>query len=367
MRGSVDRGASTADVAVVGAGIVGVLSAWRLRSAGYRVLLLCDRHLGGGTSASAAVIRTTCDEPVLAARSLAWYRDWNAAQPPALAAFTAAGVAVVTAPGLHAVARSAAAAAGAVHPWAAAQPAGVSLLPDGYLLHGDELWCEPQAGYADPRLTVLSLIAAFLRAGGSLLREPVRSLRRAERRAWWLRTSQQEITCGRVLVAAGASTAALLPDRAARLPLRRQPVHMGRLTVPAPCPAAIVDLAQGVLLRPERPGLLAGARVTGGGAEHRRALQRRLRARLPRLGSVVPAAGPRSEFDLTADGSPYVGAVDAGLYVACGFAGGGFKLAPAITEDLAELIVSGRATPALRRLDPLRGRVPVPTAWAALT
>jgi sarcosine oxidase subunit beta len=55
------------------------------------------------------------------------------------------------------------------------------------------------------------------------------------------------------------------------------------------------------------------------------------------------------EYDSTPDAQPIVGAVgpDDGLYVAAGFSGHGFMLAPAIGRRLADLVLGQRPDPDL--------------------
>ena len=48
-------------------------------------------------------------------------------------------------------------------------------------------------------------------------------------------------------------------------------------------------------------------------------------------------------YDVTPDWHPAIGEVAEGVYVAAGFSGHGFKLAPAVGVSIAELIVDGAA------------------------
>ncbi len=50
-------------------------------------------------------------------------------------------------------------------------------------------------------------------------------------------------------------------------------------------------------------------------------------------------------FDVTPDFNPVVSATDIdGLFVAAGFSGHGFKIAPAVGELMADLLIDGRST-----------------------
>ncbi|GAB3984214.1 FAD-dependent oxidoreductase [Plantactinospora veratri] len=360
---ALDRRTGRADVAVVGAGIIGALTAWRLQTAGHRVLLLGERLVGGTTAGSAAVLRTLCDEPELAADGLSWYRRWSDQVPPALAAVLRCGVVVVTPPeAADAADRAGRAAAGR----SGSRPRRCerAQVPGGYDPGAGVAWYEPDSGCADPRVVLLSLVRAFLRAGGALRLTRVRALSPIPD-GWRLRTTDGPASdASVVLLAAGAATPALLPDPAARRRIHRQPVSLGLFPDPPGTPRsgsphgalpAVVDLVHDVLLRPVRGGVLGTLRTEARGPAFldalRAAAATRLDRALPRPRMVV-----ESEFDLTGDGQPYVGPVGDGLLVAYGFGGRGFKLAPPLTEAIALAISTGRTPAPLRRFDPLRTR-----------
>ncbi|AVT40929.1 FAD-binding oxidoreductase [Plantactinospora sp. BB1] len=362
---ALDRRTGRADVAVVGAGIIGALTAWRLQAAGHRVLLLAERLVGGTTAGSAAVLRTLCDEPELAAEGLSWYRRWSDQVPPALAALLRCGVVVVT-PAEAAEAATRAGRAVAGRSGTPPRRCDRAEVPGGYDPGAGVAWYEPDSGCADPRVVLLSLVRAFLRAGGALRLTRVRALDRIGD-GWRLRTTDGPASdASAVLLAAGAATPALLPDPATRRRIHRQPVSLGlfpdlpeaggaRSGAPHGALPAVVDLVHDVLLRPVRGGLLGTLRTEARGRSFldalRAAATTRLDRALPRPRLVV-----ESEFDLTGDGQPYIGPVGDGLLVAYGFGGRGFKLAPPLTEAIALAISSGRTPAPLRRFDPLRTR-----------
>jgi len=73
---------------------------------------------------------------------------------------------------------------------------------------------------------------------------------------------------------------------------------------------------------------------------------RALVARCPRLGSVRVLRQWAGLYDLSPDKSPIVGAVDSprGLYLASGFMGHGFMMAPVVGKRLARLIARGESS-----------------------
>jgi sarcosine oxidase subunit beta len=64
---------------------------------------------------------------------------------------------------------------------------------------------------------------------------------------------------------------------------------------------------------------------------------------LPALAHVSFPVLARGEYDVTPDHQPILGRVGDGLYVAAGFSGHGFMIAPAVARIVAEA-VTGTAT-----------------------
>jgi glycine/D-amino acid oxidase-like deaminating enzyme len=352
VRASSIAGSHRPDIVVIGAGIVGALAAWRLRVAGHRVLLICAPRIPGGTAASMAVVRTTCDEPVLAAESLAWYRSWSAT-PAWPATFVGSGVAIVLPRALSTVVGAAARVVNAHHPGAGARAARPQGRLGRYVVGDNDWWFEPLSGYADPRLMVRSILAAYRNAGGAVLQAPVASLVPGKG-GWSVRTAAGAVACGKVLVAAGAASPGLLPDPTAVPAVRAAAAHVGVFPGsfgPAP---AVVDLAHGLLVRPGRGGLLGSLRGTDTAETFCDSLRRAAGVRVPGLVTAGPRLLVTADLDDTPDGRPLVGAVEENLFVACGFGGKGFKLAPALTAALADHIRTGLRPGRLAAFDPLR-------------
>ena len=62
----------------------------------------------------------------------------------------------------------------------------------------------------------------------------------------------------------------------------------------------------------------------------------------------------RGEYDVTPDHQPILGQVGDGVYVAAGFSGHGFMIAPAVARILADAILDGRRDETLGVLDVAR-------------
>jgi glycine/D-amino acid oxidase-like deaminating enzyme len=348
----VERAIWQGDVAVVGAGIIGALTAWRLQAAGGRVLLLDRGGAGGATAASAAVLRTLCDEPVLAADGLDWYRRWSGSVPAAPVPLRPSGVLVVTPRAAQQAAQAAnGLLAGRAH---GGERWGRRALPAGYDPGDGVAWLEPRSGYADPVAMVTSLADAFAARGGTRRQAQASRLDRARGR-WRLVTTAGPAEARVVVVAAGSASPPLVPDPGARRPVGRRPVSVGTFDLAGGRPElpAIVDLEHGLLLRPAPGGMLGTLRTAAAGRPFLDALAAAA-ARLPALRGIAPRLSAVSEFDTTGDGQPLIGLVDDAVILACGFNGGGFKLAPPLTEHVAGLAATGRVPGALRRFDPRR-------------
>jgi glycine/D-amino acid oxidase-like deaminating enzyme len=166
-----------------------------------------------------------------------------------------------------------------------------------------------------------------------------------------------ELDAGAIVVAAGADTPALLPG----LPIEREdrwlfysdPIAerlLDPLVVSAERRVAAKQLGDGRVLASD-----LGAR---GDDTRRREWRANVRAGieelLPRLTYVDFRLLIRGEYDVTPDHQPLLGEVGEGVYVAAGFSGHGFMIAPAVARILADAILDGTIDEALTILDPAR-------------
>jgi sarcosine oxidase, subunit beta len=165
-------------------------------------------------------------------------------------------------------------------------------------------------------------------------------------------------TAERVVVAAGCDTTALLPE----LPIERE-VRYLFLSEPIR-----ERLLEPLVISPERhfaakqlaDGRVLASDLTASGVpdEARDGWRRHVRtcveALLPRLQFVSLPLLLEGLYDVTPDHQAILGEVRPGLWVAAGFSGHGFMLAPAVGRILAEAIVLGREDEALKVLDSRR-------------
>jgi glycine/D-amino acid oxidase-like deaminating enzyme len=217
---------------------------------------------------------------------------------------------------------------------------------------------EPESGFADGYATAAGFAAAARREGADI-RERTAAHRIIVEggRVRAVQTAQGEISTPVVLVACGPWTPALLRPLGVNAPIqssRQQVVQLAPPPVFGTLGVVIEDMAQGFYVRPE-----AGRTVLAGVLEEEaeqivdpdafnrgvdfnfvERVGRMWAHRYPSAGEAEVRRGYASLYDITPDWQPVLGTVDgiAGLFVAAGFSGHGFKLSPALGEVLAELI-----------------------------
>jgi glycine/D-amino acid oxidase-like deaminating enzyme len=169
--------------------------------------------------------------------------------------------------------------------------------------------------------------------------------------------SPDELEAETVVIAAGVETPSLIPG----LPIEREdrylfysaPVQerlLEPLVVSAERRFAAKQLADGRVLASD-----LGARGDETQRERWRAnIRAGIDELLPRLEYVSFGVLVRGEYDVTPDHQPLLGQVGDSVYVAAGFSGHGFMIAPAVARILADAILDGRQDEALSVLDVAR-------------
>jgi glycine/D-amino acid oxidase-like deaminating enzyme len=380
-----------ADVAVVGAGALGLSTALHCGLGGRSVVVLDRRSPGSQASGRAAgLFKSVQGDEVrtfLARRSIDLVRafaDW-------------AGVPLdVAASGSLLIARSAghkkllAAELAQSLRWgvdlAVISPAEAGQRTGGYYLPaGDEdvVWCPEDVYLEEPGALIDAYLAAARRAGVQVLAdEPVTAVTTRAGAVTGLQTATRHIETGVVVDAAGAwvrQVGELAGAWVAAAPVRHQLLVTEPLPeVPAGAPISrILDSA--VYLRPARGGLMLGGFEAAPLAIDPRAeppefdtddvpLDRGvLDAMAASVADLVPAAQAAAAgqavaehrgglFTMSPDGRFLAGPVPEvpGLWVASGCNGSGFSSSPAIGEALAQWITSGRPEVDLSALSPAR-------------
>ncbi|MBW6432468.1 FAD-binding oxidoreductase [Actinoplanes hulinensis] len=336
------------DCAVVGDGIVGRFTALALAARGLRVVLSGGAPEDAGSSASAlsgGLVRAYSADPFLtrlAARSLTsvWLN---------CPAYRRTGsVHVVPRAGLDRTALSEMAAAGVPY-----RVIGGPSRHPVRLERGDCAVVEPYGGFVHAGEALRWLADRCRDDAGITLTGPVRQvITRGD--GFSLAGAGPAVRARQVIVAAGPGTAALLPPGSAPEVERRRIVYsFVRLGDPGAVPHTFVDTVPDTWMRPapeQGPGVLLVGRADPmpwsrpgrrdvadrrTGLRAAEALARRIPAlsRVEYLSSVVASdmyAAPGHHGDV-----PAPTATD-GLWYVTGLSGGGFKIAPALGERIAD-------------------------------
>jgi sarcosine oxidase subunit beta len=229
---------------------------------------------------------------------------------------------------------------------------------------GFGVW-ERDAGYADPSSTTTGLLRRATALGARFLRRDVVSI---ETRWPTIVTADGARTrCSRVLIAAGPWTRHLAWQAGVDIPLsvERHIVAVLGLGRAKPVPAH-ADLTGGYYLRPDGPeGFLVGSLYPGQevdpdhfaqtvGVDEILALSRPVAARFPHLRAAEVRGGWASLYDVSPDWQPVIGEIAPRVFVDAGTSGHGFKLAPALGEHVADLVLGEEGEGALAEFHPFR-------------
>jgi glycine/D-amino acid oxidase-like deaminating enzyme len=359
--------ASTADVVVVGGGVIGVSIAHALASAGVRrvVLLEKDALASGASGRSSALIRmhyTNPEDARLAFASFPVFRDWPERMGgPAVfrrtgfvnivghrdVAALRSNVEMLRAIGVDTVALSASELK-ALQPFANVDDVGAAA------------W-EAASGYASPA----DVVEGFRRRAqerGADIRQwtPVTRILRRESAVTGVETPAGRIEAGAVVVAAGAWAPRLCAEIGLPIAARTKAIDTVLVTRPPELAAphvVVIDHVLGTYFRPESetltivgvpcqvwdvdPDTMPTGLPPSAPAEGAQILTHRI----PAMERATLARGYRAFDAYSADRHAILGPVRGvdGLYLATAFSGSGFKIAPAVGTCLAELITEGRA------------------------
>jgi len=359
--------AETADVVVVGGGVIGTSIAFALASAGVkRVVLLEKSALASGASGrSSALVRmhyTNVEDARLAWASYPLFRDWTERMggPPA---FRRTGfVAVVGPEDATALKSNVEMLRGIGIDTVALSPGELKTLQP--FVNVDDIGAaayEPASGYASPA----DVVEGFRRqaqARGAQIRQwtPVTRISTLESAVTGVETPSGRIDAGAVVVAAGAWAPRLCKEIGLALEARPKAIDTMLVTRPpelAKPHMVVIDHVLGTYFRPESDvltiagvpcqvwdidpdtmatGLPPSAPVEGA---------QLLTQRFPAMEGAELARGYRAFDCYSADRHAILGAAPGidGLYLATAFSGSGFKIAPAVGACMAELITEGRA------------------------
>jgi sarcosine oxidase subunit beta len=210
-------------------------------------------------------------------------------------------------------------------------------------------------GYFDRPRAVVEAFATAARARGVRIR--IAEVQRIERdgNGYRVTLADDHVSSERVIVAAGVDTPSLLP--ALDLPIGSAAKHLfysdplpdgmlHPLVVSAEREFAAKQLADGRLLASD---LAAAGEPSSARTGWLQRVHDVIDELLPELAGVELPTVVSGVYDATPDSQPIVGPVgpDDGLFVAAGFSGHGFMLAPAIGRRLADLALGQHPDPEL--------------------
>lgn len=355
---------ATSDAVVIGGGVIGASLAFYLAKAGLTVTLIEKKYLGhGGSGASTAIIRMHYDnapETRLAVASYPVWANWADNVGAGDVGFEKTGVLWLAGEADADRLRNNV----TMHRAIGAKAQAVTPLEIGFIEPALDTtsvavaaW-EPESGCVNPLGATFGFAEAAREKGvEAQLDTTVVDLTVTANRIVGVRTNRGYVNTEVVVNAAGpwAGHVAQMVDVAVPIAVQRhqvavfgQPPELRRRHV------AVMDHLTGIYLRPEgEEATQVGIDQRGEEADpdgYNRALdldfpelaRRRLAVRLPAMAHGVFRGGWSGLFDLTPDGKAILGAAGPeGFYLACGFSGAGFKLAPAVGLCMSELIVGG--------------------------
>lgn len=358
------------DVVVVGAGIAGAATAYYLKTSGVdRVLLLeRDAPAAGSTGKSAAIVRQHYST-ALASRLTRDSIGILKAMPETLG-----GPSGFEASGWHMLV-PASMLDGARDNVALQQSLDIrSELLDGEAGCAGVPWVnpvdiaavvyEPDGGFADPVRTTEAYVNAFEQAGGTFRRNArVTALVGSATKVSGVAVGGEVITAGNVVNAAGPWSRTLAASVDLDLPLRavreQDTVWQARPGRPVPT-TSVSNAVDAIYIRPLGEGRFIVGRgfpkeytevdpdlfETRADEEFVSDVYIRLVHRVPGMEGARRIDAYVALYDVTPDWYPFAGPRTgvAGYYDACGGSGHGFKLAPALGRELAQWIVTGKAS-----------------------
>ena len=356
----------TADVIVVGGGVMGCATLYYLTQLGVRAPLLLERDtLGAGsTGRSAAILRSHYSNEVTTLMSIEGRRvisnfKEEIGEP---GGFVKTGYFFMVGEGQEApLARNVELGRSlGLDTSVLTLEQAAPLLPTGFNLDGiTAIAYEPDSGYADSSAVTNGFAAAARRAGAEVrLGVDITGLVTEQGRITGVETTDGSIHADRVILCAGPWTSELLMSVGAPLPLtyiRHQVVLLRRPMDKIPVLPTVADVTGGYSFRPDSGDATLVTikedlddRDTynrGVDAEVAAEALEQMARRVPGFEDAGWDGGWSGIFTVTPDWHPVIDKVPGvdGLVVGAGFSGHGFKLSPAIGRALAELSLHGES------------------------
>jgi sarcosine oxidase, subunit beta len=357
-----------ADVAIIGAGVTGLSVAWHLRGRGFSPLVVERSGIAAGTSGIQPGgvrqqwgTRVNC---LLARESAAFYREaQERLEAPVELGFRECGYLFLahSEETLERMRANVAVQNAAGVPSRLVTPDDAGELVPGLLTASvvGAAWCSEDGYFDRPQ----SVVEAFAR--GTRIEIASVAALRPQGEGWALELGNGSIVCAEhVVVAAGIDAVPLLRPLGAELPIEpegrwlflSEPIHerlVESLVVSPERRFAAKQLGDGRVLASD---LSAMGQSDDDAPAWREAVRRSIRVLLPVLEYVDFTVLVHGIYDVTPDRQAIIGRVPGhdGLWVAAGFSGHGFMLAPAVGRVLGDAITGSSEDDALAVLDPER-------------
>lgn len=357
----------TADVVVIGGGVNGASIAYHLTTLGVRRVTLVERRAlaAGATGRSSALVRmhyTNEWDARLAWESFRTFTHWGEIVGGDCG-FVRTGFVVVVAPEYadH-LRRNVEMLRGiGINTMALTPPELKDLQPYAEVEDIGAAAYEPESGYASPVETTVGFARRAREAGASVRQwTEVTRIDIDGGRVRGVETSGGRIEAPVVVVAAGAWAPRLCLEAGLKLPVRVKAIHTAVVRRPPPLREphlTYIDNPQGTYFRPEGqdltivgvpcslwdidPNGYSEALPSEAAEEGARILIRRI----PGMAQATMHKGYQAIDGYSDDRHAILDRVPGidSLYLATGFSGTGFKVAPAVGKCLAELITRGKA------------------------
>lgn len=368
--------AESAEVVIIGGGIMGTSLAFALTKLGMRNVLIVDRGTlaTGASGRTGALLRqhyTNVPEATLAHRSLQTFTNWDDEIGGDCGFVRTGSIITVSTSGDDAVNIERMHRNIAMQNRVGIQSEVISaerlrdLQPFTRVDDIAVAAYERDSGYVDAVAATRGMAAAAIRGGARVAEDrTVTGILIEGDRITGVDTDRGPISAGAVVCAAGAWSISLLTKLGVDVPVEAQRVQVAVLNRPIDMPESgtmtYVDTAAGFFCRNAGPNrTLAGV---GGGEFHDvvdpfsyddrmdpgfdDAVKRSLARRMPAMARTTTLYGYACLYDMTPDLHPILGGAESveGLYLMLGFCGAGFKKGPAIGQCMAEQIVHGHST-----------------------
>lgn len=360
----------TADIIVIGGGVMGASIAYHLAREGGGKVVLVERQgiCNGTTGRSGAIVRQHYSNEFsirMAMKGLRVFQHFGWMIGGDCGFVTTGMIVMIDEQGADALRANVEMQQEQGVDTCLLEPGEIAEAAPGYSGEGVALACyEPETGVADPMATTFCFAQRARELGATIYEgTPVARILTDGERVTGVETVRGEIAAGVVVVAANVWSVGLVaplgimlpitPTRHPMMAMRRPNDYGGRIGLHA----VGLDLTRDIYLRPDIGGItLVGSSenvfeasdpdnyAQGLSETEIASFRSRAGGSIPALARAVPRGGWAGIYDDTPDFHPILDrlAPYEGLYCAAGFSGHGFKLSPVIGEWMAQFILTGK-------------------------